>query len=647
MGEKWELIRNDPIVKDIERVIKRGIYKIDFDALTVLPQLMGDRSGPATLSTLRQGLIEFLMSADPDKSPVDQNLSVPTRFNLAIFRALPEMKEEDLKDIRRRAGEIYRPDNPVSESGVRKRPSAKKRSWGPEWQLILELREWVVRNAEARGIPLPSGAVTMASAPEEEADEAGLVAERRRHGARLDEAWALLDLCRSCATHRKDNLERLGELAAGLARDTNLNEARALVEFSAYESNRGLEKYRLDQGVRLLEAALSVHGGERTRRHALRLLLMREWAHLAVYGGLLESDRRETLNQIIDLGRESLGEADLDDATRQYMRVAVAEALKELSFVTHDAPRQKHLYEQARAECSDVVSDLEGEKGEVELRLVAHAKRHAAITFELQEDKERDDLMRQECLNEWSRLCMEGAELGEQVGDDYVRAYCLLNIGSVMSRQTRFEGTAQSKLELLAVGKNHLDEALPIVEALDDDRGRAWVYLHLCENTELRAVLEPREGTARLDLVRDLEYNAIQALNHLKHLDDPLGLTVAHLQLGKALCMMHEESEADAATMIRLDRAIDLLKRALEMTQKIGYYQEYPTAARWLARCLQHRWSALEQPSSKMLVEGINALITGICECLAGQEATGELEMLFDDLSGRLDDELRKRRAAG
>jgi hypothetical protein len=526
--------------------------------------------------------------------------------------------------------------------GVRKRPRAGKPSSGPEWQLIKQLREQILEKAKKNDVPLPPGVAVATPVVPADSGEPNLVEERRRYGERLDQAWDLLDLCRRSASQREESLEVLQGLASGLARDSNLNEARALVEFAAYESNRGLEKYRLDQGVRLLEAALNVHGGEE-RVHSLRLLLMREWAHLAVYGGLLESNRRKTLHQIVDLGGDSLTDPDLDSMTRQHMRVAVAEALKELCFVTHDAEEQKRQYERARSECEAVVADLEGDESPEAVRLVAHAKRHEAITYELQEDKERDDEARLECLRVWSRLCLEGAEMAGRVGDDNIRAYCLLNLGSTQSRHTRFLGTDPSKADALAAGKEHLEQALPLVEALADERGRAWVYLHLCENTELRAGLEPRGSVARIELVRDLEKYAIQALNHLKHLDDPLGLTVAHLQLGKALCMMHEETETDAATAIRLERAIDLLTRAVHMTQKIGYYQEYPAAAHWLARSLEHRWT-MEEPNSKMLVEGINALITGICECYAGQEAIGELGILFKELSAQLETELRKRR---
>ena len=643
MGEFWELLRKDPIVCDIEIVIKQGLYEFDISRLSVLPDLFGDDTGPADSFTIRQEMQGLLMVDDPGKSPSDPELHPQTKFNLTLFRYLSESRNKKLGGARADAGRIYRPDNPVGADGVRRRPSAQKPSGGPEWKLIERLQGQIVTKARAEKKSLPAGVALPEVDVPLESEGASLVEERQRHGDTLDQAWNLLDLCRSNAFARAENLKTLSDLAGALAQDSDLNEARALVEFAAYESNRGLEKYRLEQGIRLLEAALSLHGSE-ARVHSLHLLLMKELAHLAVYGGLVDGDRRKTLKRIIELGDSSLTDPQLDEAIKWQMRTAIAEALKELCFVTHDAEQQRIQYERARKECEDVVAGLEGDESEAAVRLTALAKRHQAITYELQEDKEREDEPRQECLKRWSDLCKEGAALAEQVGDDHIRAYCLLNLASTQSRRTRFIANDSTRAEALDMGKDYLDQALPLVEALEDERGRAWVYLHLCENTELRAEFEPRGSAARIELVRDIERYAIQALNHLKPLDDPLGLTVAHLQLGKALCMLHEESEADAATMIRLERAIDLLGRAVEMTQNIGYYQEYPAAARWLARSLKRRWLELEEPKPEMFVEGINALITGICECYAGQGATGELELLYNDLSGRLDRELSKRR---
>jgi hypothetical protein len=496
--------------------------------------------------------------------------------------------------------------------------------------------------ADKNGHPPP--AVEDVPARESElARQAAAIAERGEHAAKLDEGWNLLEECRCNGEERRAKLERLNLLAAAVAKETELDEARALLEFAAYEGNRGLEKYRLEQGVRLLESAIALYGRD-AQQHKLRLLLMQELTHLAVYGGFLPGDRRKTLREVASLGEDSLAADDIDDLLREQIRVSMAEAMKELCFVTHDVARQRDLFERARSECEAVEEALADDERDDAVRILARAKRHAAITYELQEDKERDDQSREYCIRTWSRLCREAAELAEKVGDDYIRAYSLLNLGSTHSRLTHFTPHEKQRQELLATGKEHLDAALPLVEDLEDDRGRAWVHIHLCENIHLRTEFERIGSSERIALLRDLEHSATQALAYLRLVDDPLGHALAHVHLGKALCLVHEESEADAATMVRLDRATDLLGRAVAMTQHIGYYQEHPGAAQWLARCLQHSWETEGSPTPEALVQGINALVAGLCESYAGQNAADKLQGFFNELKKRLDKELEEIR---
>jgi hypothetical protein len=483
------------------------------------------------------------------------------------------------------------------------------------------------------------------SARESELDaQAEAIAERGMHAAKLDEGWRLLEECRCNGEERRAKLELLNGLAAEVAEQTLLDEAKALLEFAAYEGNRGLEKYRLEQGVRLLQSAIRLYGRD-SQQHALRLLLMQELTHLAVYGGFVPGDRRETLEEVVELGEKSLEADDIEGLLREQVRVSMAEALKELCFVTHDIAKQRDLFLRARSKCVAVEEALVEDERDAAVRILARAKRHAAITYELQEDKERQTEAREHCIRTWSRLCKEAAELAERVGDDYIRAYSLLNLGSTRSRETHFVWNEVQERKLLEEGKEYLDQSLPLVEALEDDRGRAWVHIHICENIGRRADFEAPGSSERQVLLRDLEHSATQALAHLRLVDDPLGQALAHVHLGKALCLVHEESEADAATMIRLDRATDLLSRAVDMTQSIGYYQEYPGAAKWLARCLEHSWSQDGPPAPEALVKGIDAVVTGLCESYAGQNASDRLEHLFEDLKERLDGELKKVRA--
>lgn len=468
---------------------------------------------------------------------------------------------------------------------------------------------------------------------------------RSAHRDAFNRAWDLLDRCRTNGSERPQSLEELKLLADQLAYDTGSDEARALVEFARYESSRGLETYRLIQGVTLLEAALDRYGSSDPELQLrLRLMVMREWMNLSLTGDLVPGHRRAFLERLIALADESLASPPPEVLSEQQLRLAAAEALKEMAFITHDATAQRCHYVRAQGECEKVLQTLEGRSDATALRLIAQAKRHEAITYELLADKEPDEERRKKYIEAWNRLSEEAAEDAGQVGDDFIQGYSLLNAASSQSRLTKFYGTASSKRDALRLGQEQLSEALQLLEGVDDERGQGWVHIHTCENTEQRAYLEASGSTERVQLLRELESHANHALSRLKHLEDSLGLTLAYLQLGKALFMLHEETGEDSATHVRLERATTVLSVALEMTKDIGYYQEAMTTSRWLARCLHTDWKMTDRTNSDQLVTAIEAQITGLCECYAGQGATSELEKLYRDLGRRLEGELQKHR---
>lgn len=472
-----------------------------------------------------------------------------------------------------------------------------------------------------------------------------IIQHRVAYGERLDAAWSMLDKVRTNIAARQQDLETLIELTDQLEQETDLDEARALVELARFESDSGRETYRLVQGVTLLESAFAdyVTGENDDIQLGMRLIVLSEQANLSLANAVLPGDRAEDLRQLIDHADRSLADAG-DPVIEARLRVAIAEALKESAFLTHDALKQSGLNQRAKDECEAVVGALSSHADPAARRLVAQAKRHLAITWELAADKESDDIKRHSYIEEWSRLSIEAAAEASEVGDELLQAYALINAGSAQSRLTGFLGTAQSKAESLAVGRTYIDQALALFSDLNDLRGEAWSYIHLCENAEQQAYLVATGDPSRVPRLRTLESHANHALSRQQRLEDPLGLTLAYLQLGKALCLLTEEDESSSITYVRRDRAIAVLTLALRMTRDIGYYQEAMTASRWLARCLHSAWREDRSTTPDRLVTAIEAQISGLCECYAGQSDTEQLEMLFIELGRRLETELKRHR---
>lgn len=98
--------------------------------------------------TIRKRLLEYLMEDDPGREPSDLDLGQSTRFNVTLFGATANTKLKKARERRKMAGEIYRPQNPVSADGVRRRPSDRQPGGGPEWRLIFALRSRILAGME-------------------------------------------------------------------------------------------------------------------------------------------------------------------------------------------------------------------------------------------------------------------------------------------------------------------------------------------------------------------------------------------------------------------------------------------------------------------------------------------------------------------
>jgi hypothetical protein len=156
MGGSWEKLIDDPIVEDIRTVLIKGIHWFSVDDLDVLPKLFGDGDGPADEELVRKRLIELLMAEDPGKEPASEKLGRSTQINLALFGATAETKHLTANGRRGAAGKIFRPENPVSADGVRRRPNKKQPLGGLEWRVIADLRRGILGSSQTTAVDLES-----------------------------------------------------------------------------------------------------------------------------------------------------------------------------------------------------------------------------------------------------------------------------------------------------------------------------------------------------------------------------------------------------------------------------------------------------------------------------------------------------------
>lgn len=143
------MLVKDPVIVDLRAVIDKGLYGFAVDNLQALPQLFASTD----TTVVRKRLLSCLMADDPDLAPTSKMLGQSTSFNLALFGATSATKMLTATGRRMEAGKIYRPANPVSADGVRKHPSAKQPSGGPEWRLLFHLREQILTRYQTKALP--------------------------------------------------------------------------------------------------------------------------------------------------------------------------------------------------------------------------------------------------------------------------------------------------------------------------------------------------------------------------------------------------------------------------------------------------------------------------------------------------------------
>ena len=458
------------------------------------------------------------------------------------------------------------------------------------------------------------------------------LATRRRETAQFTQAWELLDECRTSGARRGEALLEL-KLVAGALVGTGLDEASALIEFAAYEEDKILA-YRLIRGVTLLERAINGYNrGHRVGDTAdedvlleLEFQLLDSYWRRFLAGDVLATKRVAALDRLIERCQTLLDRTSPDDShIGLRLRVALGEALKEKSHLTHEPAEHQELYLAARTQCATVLAALEDDNGPTALRLRGRAHRHRAVTYELQAEHAHERAERLECYDRWSSDSQRGARLAAQAGDDATQAFALMNAASAEGRLADAALSEDEKQARSGVAAGYLADALRLAEDLGDIRSTGWTWVHQCEHLERKLQFGGEDHAA---LKVELELAAHRAVALLRRIEDPLGWALAQVQLGNALMLRAEDPiEGELSTLVSASAA---LTQAIELVKDTGFYRAGLHAALSYARCQRMLWTASSDRDLRFIERGAQALLSGLADLYLGQEAEVELVKLFE-----------------
>lgn len=464
------------------------------------------------------------------------------------------------------------------------------------------------------------------------------VACRNVAGSRLDAGWERY--LRACLFGRERGrlLDELQTEALALAESFPSIEAQALLECVSYQRHPQGGWYHLEYGEGLLEQVAAIFhtyrrvvGDIETAWPEFVLLIVQR--DLFLVGKPGDEGRPGRIVYVEDQAEALRRRISVDDMWHVRCLIICGEAAKERALASASVDERKERVRECRRLCESALRLL-GESRDAESKLWrAIAKRHLGVSFELEADTSADHATRQRLYGHWSELSSQAVDILDELGEDTVRSYALMNRASSFQRLATFTPFPERKRELLNKGRDDLMEAIAGLNRVDDERGLVWSYVHLCENLRSQMNLSPDSGDGDGSyLANDLEEAAAAAVSHARLIGDELAQALATRELGYALTL--PRISATKLQGWRADQAIALLWEAATALEAVGFYRGAGHAYSSLADVFDRAWS--ESNELPNLVQGIKATAAAI---VTMGEAFGEperLATLFDHLQQEL-----------
>lgn len=460
------------------------------------------------------------------------------------------------------------------------------------------------------------------------------ITARRKQQNELDEAWILLDRARSFGGERQNILQQLDDLSSRMLGEIDLEEVLALHEFVRYELNRSGETYRLQQGVHFLERAIEGYAkyANKDELNVIEHALLAELLNLFLTGNQVPGGRLGYLDRLITRVEALLAKIQpRDSMARARALIVLTEALKEKAMITMECADQIGTYTKARSYGEEAISLLKDIDMSESKYLLGAAYRHTAVAYELEGDIATNEEKRRESYEKWRQYSSTAVDMLNEVGEDTICGYALMNLASSYLRLCVFEVSDSKKHQLLETGKGHLQESIKCVQGVEDHRGIGWAYMHLCENTRQRLDLS-RDENEKSVLLFELESSANSAIAELRQVEDHLAQGLAYKQLGIALYLAFENNRE--GIKIKLERAAAVLQQSVERLKATGYYRGAAEAFYWLGKCQFALW---EQTSEvDYLAWAIQSLLQGIVSTATRLEEKAGLDQLYGLLNTQL-----------
>jgi len=417
---------------------------------------------------------------------------------------------------------------------------------------------------------------------------------------------------------------------------SELEEVAAIKEFVEFEIDKNRKHYSLKNGITHIEKAIGDYSRYMTDVELANIeyAYLKELLNLYFSSDQTTEGRLKHLNKLIERCEKLVTKTRSQPLLHIRCLIALGEALKEKSFVTVETDTRKKTYNKARQHFEKSIKILKDKRKELGhydyYYLIGLAYRQLAVIFELEGDDADDDQEQYNLYVNWNKYSALAIEKLNEIGEDTVRSYALMNWSSSNDRLSQYEHSSK-KNRKLNESTESLVESIHLLSQVEDHRGLAWAYYHLCENTRCRLELAT-ELEDRIKILSELQRYASNAVAEGKNVEDHLVLGLSNTKQGVAC--YYEFDCANTKQQDKLEEAIYYFKESIKLLEKTGYYRGAKEPYHFLSLCYYKLW---EQTSTQeYLIKAIQALYDSIIYISTGLEKTKDLEIIYKFLNNEI-----------